>query len=73
MFSSNVDAMSFDFARQSLIERFTPDICAKSFNISNFYTKTIDIPLSELRRPREVALPIFPEERPIADEKPPQP
>ena len=72
MFSINLNAICFDFARQSHIERFTPTIYAEALYISNLYTMTIDIPRSGRRRARDVAPPMSPEgapsrNRPVAD------
>jgi len=52
MFSINLNAICFDFARQSHIERFTPAIYAEVLYISNPYTMTIDIPLLAAPLPR---------------------
>jgi hypothetical protein len=60
-FSINLNAICFDFARQSHIERFTP-----ASYISNLYTMTIDIPLSGRRRSRDVT-PSIPGGRPVEE------
>jgi hypothetical protein len=67
MFSINLTAICFDFARQSHIERFTPAIYAEALYISNHYTMTIDIPPSGRRRARDAAAPMAPEGRPVEE------
>ncbi|MGH6851626.1 MAG: hypothetical protein ACREDJ_00195, partial [Methylocella sp.] len=62
MFSINLNAICFDFARQSHIARFTPANNAKVLHISNLYSKTITVPLPE-RRARAMLLRRYPESR----------
>jgi hypothetical protein len=67
MFSVNLNAICFDFERQSHIERFTPAIYADFLYISNLYTKTIVIPMSGRRRSRYGALTMCPAGRPVEE------